>query len=177
MLAQDEARAAVAERAKAFDRLWNKLRAKNKGKPPEREEWLKERGKLLKQLRADDNYHELSLSKEWIEAAVLWRELLQQFEAALVIDDDDFLNDLAKAIRGEAKPEPSAEFTSRVLVLLQKKAGATASNIFAALKSDGLIEKKPNGLKVAGRIFETKQRALDAIHDIATKVNHELARS
>jgi hypothetical protein len=103
------------------------------------------------------------------------------------------LNDLAKAIRGEAQPEPepNAEFTSEVLVLLQKTPGATASDIFAALKSDGLVEKQPNvkvagrkkkervsddAIKVAGRIFEKKQRALDAINDLAKKVNRELAR-
>jgi hypothetical protein len=109
-------------------------------------------------------------------------ELLQQFETALVTGDDDFLNDLAKAIRGEAQPEPHPKFTTNVLELLQKKPSATASDIFAALESDGLIvarpsEKQPNGyLKVADRKFEKKQRALDAINDIAKKVNHELVR-
>jgi hypothetical protein len=58
-----------------------------------------------------------------MEAAFLWREQAQQIEIALVIDDDDFLNDLAKAIRGEAQPEPFKEFTTKVLGLLRK--GAT----------------------------------------------------
>jgi hypothetical protein len=160
------------EAVKAIDRLWNKLRAKNEGKPPTRREWLKERDKLLSRLRPNDGS---VLSKQWMEAAFLWRELLQQFETALVIDDDEWLNDLAKAIRGETEPEPSAEFTTKVLVLLRK--GATASDIFAALESDGSVKPEPNGLKVAGRYFENKQRALDAIHDIARKVKHELARS
>ena len=92
-----------------------------------------------------------------MEAAFLWRELLQQFETALVIDDDEWLNDLAKAIHGETEPEPSAEFTTKVLVLLRK--GATASDIFASLFKAGLVQKQPNGLKVAGRLFENKQRA------------------
>jgi hypothetical protein len=101
---------------------------------------------------------------------------LQQFETALVIGDDDWLNELEKAIRGEAEPEHGAEFTRRVLVLLQKNADATASDIFAAFESAGLVKKHPLGLEAAGRIFEKKQRALDAIHNIATKVNHELQR-
>jgi hypothetical protein len=125
---------------------------------------------------------------KWIEAARLWRELLLELTVALLIGDDDWLHDLAKAIRGEAQPEFGAEFTRKVLVLFQKKevfellqrdkdlTGVTASVIFAALERAGLVKPDPNGLKVAGRIFETKQQALDAIHDLAAKVNHELAR-
>ena len=52
------------------------------------------------------------------EAAVLWRELMQQFESALVIGDDDWLNDLAKVIRGEAKPEPVAKPAPRSRTLI-----------------------------------------------------------
>jgi len=180
--AQVEARARAAQGVKAIDRLWNELRAKNKGKPPARREWLKERNKLLKQLLANDS--RVMPSKEWIEAACLWRELSQQFEIALVIGDDDWLNELAKAIRGEASPEQNAQFTSKVLVLLQRKAGATAHDIFAdeALTKE-YLDKLPNGnvdvkgrLKAENHIFAKKQDALDAIHDIAAKVNHELKR-
>ena len=201
----------VEERAAAAQRF----RAKNKGKLPTPEEFLK----------LCDQFEAASLWRERIvppprprpveEAAVLWRQLMQHFETALVIGDDDFLNDLAKAIRGEAQPEPNAEFTTKVLVLLQKKTGAElaewlaeserakknergpkpsplpfrsclmARDIFADedLKKD-YLDKMPNGrpdlkgrLKVEGRRFENKQRALDAIHDIAKKVKHELARS
>ena len=169
----------VEERVAAAQRF----RAKNKGKLPTPEEYSKLRDQFEAEAPSLWSERERIVSpprrSKWDEAAVLWRELMQQFESALVIGDDDWLNDLAKAIRGEAqpKPEPNAEFTRKVLVLLQKTAGATASDIFAALESDGLVEKQPNGLKVAGRPFEKKQRALDAIHDIAKKVNHELARS
>jgi hypothetical protein len=47
-----------------------------------------------------------------------------------MIGDDDWLNEPAKAIRGEAQPEFKAQFTSKVLVLLQRKAGASATDIF-----------------------------------------------
>jgi hypothetical protein len=180
--AQVQDRAQAAQNVKALDLLWNELRAKNEGKPPARREWLKERNKLLKQLRANDS--RVTPSKEWIQAACLWRELSMQIESALVIGDDDWLNELAKAIRGEASPEQSAQFTSKVLVLLQRKAGATASDIFAdeALKKK-YLDKLPDGradvpgrVKVEDHQFANKQRVLDAIHDIATKVSHEWKR-
>lgn len=165
---QAGAKVRPAEVVKAVEQLRNKLYAKNGGKPPPRREWQKENEKLLRRLRPPD----ASPSTQWMEATDLWRELLQRFETALLIGDDDWLDDLAKAIRGEAQPEQSAEFTTKVLVLLQKKAGATARDIFAALGS-----KKSDGrLKVAGRVFENKQRALEAIRDVSKKVNHELAR-
>jgi hypothetical protein len=155
---------------------------RNEGEPPARREWLKERNKLLKQLRVNDS--RVTLSKEWIEAACLWRELSQQIESALAIGDDDWLDELAKAIRGEASPEQSAQFTSKVLVLLQRNAGATATDIFEHEDlNKEYLDKFPNGrvdvkgrLKVERRIFENKQGVLDAIHDIAAKVNHEFER-
>jgi hypothetical protein len=159
------------QRMKALDRLWNVLRAKNKGKPPTRRVWLKEREKLLARLRPRDRW--AALSKEWVEAACLWRELSQQFEIALAVGDDDWLNDLAKAIRAEASPEKADQFTSKVLVLLQRMAGATASDIFKALRVSKRADDK---LDVEGRVFANKQGVLDAIHDIAKKVNHELQR-
>src|SRR6476660_9015468 len=66
---------------------------------------------------------------DWIEAGPLWRELMQQFETAVVTGDDDWLNDLAKAIRGAAIPEDRAEFTVKVLKLWERKPDATAREI------------------------------------------------
>jgi len=175
----------VEQRAAAAQRFL----AKNKGKLPTPEEDSRfEAASLWREREVLSGAREVFRARivspprrsrsKWVDAAVLWHELMQQFESALVIGNVDFLDELAKAIRGQAEPEPNAEFTREVLVLLQKKAGATASDIFAALKSDGLVEKQPDGtLAVAGRPFENKQRALDAIHDIAKKVSRELARS
>jgi hypothetical protein len=118
--------------------------------------------------------------KTWIEAACLWRELSQQIESALVTNDDDWLNELAKAIRGEAEPEHNAQFTSKVLVLLQRMAGATASDIYEQLEKHSVWVKKGRAeierISVERNLFTSKQAALDAINDIAAKVDHELKR-
>jgi hypothetical protein len=177
------ARANAEPNIKALDRLWNELFAKNKGKPPTRSKWLKERDKLLTQLPKPPPQP----NKTWIEAACLWRELSQQIEYALVIGDDEWLDELAKAIRGEASPEQSAQFTNKVLDILREKASASPRGIFNAL---GIEEMLPNGtwktwdkkkkltsrLRVRGHVFENKARVMDAIHDIAAKVGHEFER-
>jgi hypothetical protein len=181
------ARAHASPNMKLLDGLWNELRAKNKGKPPVPAKWLKERDKLVARLRANEPPRP---DKTWIEAASLWRELSQQIESALVIGDDDWLDELAKAIReGESlkKHADLAQFTAKVLDLLQKMAGATASEIFTALDIGEMLpngtwkawdkKKKLTGrLRVQGHIFENKARVMDAINDIAAKVDHELER-
>ena len=50
----------------------------------------------------------------------LWRELLAQIERALLRKDDDWLNELAKAIRGDVSPDDRAQFTLRVLDLYER---------------------------------------------------------
>jgi hypothetical protein len=76
----------------------------------------------------------------------------------------------------------SGETWDEIRNAMMLRKGATASDIFAALESDGLVKKlhkdprvaqnkrQPNALDVADRRFENKQRALDAIHDLADKV-------
>jgi hypothetical protein len=119
-----------------------------------------------------------------------------------MIGDDDWLNEPAKAIRGEAQPEFKAQFTSKVLVLLQRKAGASATDIFKnkALKKevwrdDRWVEVAPDIFedkadlkqfkkerlfdsrwKVEGHIFAKWQGVMDAINDIAAKVGHIAAK-
>jgi hypothetical protein len=116
--------------------------------------------------------------------------LSQQIESALVIGDDDWLDELAKAIReGKSLKEQRdrAQFIAKVLDLLQKMAGASAGDICLELHTEELQpdgtwklwdkKKKLSGrLRVAGHIFETKASAMDAINDIATAVDHELKR-
>jgi hypothetical protein len=96
---------------------------------------LKARNKLLKQQGSATVVG--SKLKQWIEAARLWRELSKQIEAALVIGYDDWLKELARAIRGEASPEHGAEFASKVLDLYRPD--ATARRIYDELvDSDSL---------------------------------------
>src|SRR5439155_14197071 len=103
-------------------------------------------------------------SKEWIKAACLWRELVQQIECALVIGDDEWLDELAKAIRdGESLKQHAdrAQFTAMVLDLFPKI--QTASGIYERLKKEKLPDDR---LKVEGHVFENKARVMDAINDI-----------
>jgi hypothetical protein len=178
-----KARAHAAQNLKTLDWLWNELCAKNKGKPPARRQWLKARNELLARLpKPPPQPH-----KTWVEAASLWRNLVGQIECALVIGDDDWLGELAKAIRGETSPEHNAKFTAKVLDLLQKMAGATTSDIFLELHTEELQDdgtwkvwekqkKLTSRLRVENNLFETKGNAMDAINDIAAEVNHQFER-
>jgi len=62
-----------------------------RGKPPVPAKWLKVLARLPKPPPLP--------GKTCIQAACLWRELSQQLEHALVIGDDEWLDELAKAIR------------------------------------------------------------------------------
>jgi hypothetical protein len=68
-----------------LDRLWNRLRAKRKGKPPTREEWLAERDKLW--IAKTGKPYEQAQPDE-----VTWlsRELVAQFERAVLDGDADW---------------------------------------------------------------------------------------
>lgn len=175
--AQAEARPRDAQIAKACDRLWNELRAQRKGKPPTRSRWLKERDKLLKRLRPHDRA--AKLSKQSIEAACLWRELSQQIESALVIGDGDWLNELAKAIRGETSPESGAKFASKVLELFPARTpDATARDIREKLDRLGLVEILDDGkhYKVLDREFGSVADIQEAIHDVLRRIKLELKK-
>jgi hypothetical protein len=164
---QVEAHARGVRGAKALGRLWNKLRAE--GKLPARRKWLKERDKLLKQHRPND-----TLPKQWIEAAHLWRELSQQIESALVIGDEDWLNELAKAIRGEAKPEQGTEFACKVLDLYRPH--ATAGRIYDELERLDLVVTKGRRYKVLDRVFASVPDITDAIRDLCDRIKLELKK-
>jgi hypothetical protein len=124
--------------------------------------------------------------------AVLWRELLAQIECALLRRDDDLLNELAKAFRGEVSPESRAQFNARVLdcfehamwmrvppdidlrvTSLEEITDVTASDIFKRLKKEQLPDGK---LRVEGHLFENRDRVMEAIHDVAEKIGFVLAR-
>jgi hypothetical protein len=176
----------AAQNVESLDRLWNELHAKNKGRPPARTEWLKARNELLTRLPKSPPLPD----KTWIEAACLFRELVQELEIALAIGDDDWLDELAKAIReGESLKEHAdlAQFTAKVLDLLRKMAGASTRDIFNTLDIEEMLpngtwkacdkKKKLTGrLRVQGHIFENKARVMDAINDIAATVDHEFER-
>jgi hypothetical protein len=104
-----------------------------------------------------------------------------QIETALVIGDDEWLDELAKAIReGESLKQHAdrARFTVKVLDLFPKM--KTASDIYNALETrevwvrKGKLEVKR--LKVEGHDFENKARVMDAIHDIEAKIGFALKR-
>jgi len=130
--------------------------------------------------------------------AVLWRESLAEFERAVVRGDADWLNELAKSIRGEVSPHPREQFITKVLDLyerilwtqmplevdlrvtsLEKVVKVSATDIFKKLKIERLsgTDRYPIGaLKVEGHIFENKNRVMDAIHDIEKQIGFVLAR-
>jgi hypothetical protein len=122
----------------------------------------------------------------------LWRELLAEIECALLRRDNEWLDELAKAIRGELSPGSRAQFNAKVLDRYEKVmwmrippnidlrvtpieqiTDVTASDIFKELK----IEQLPNGkLKVEGHLFENRDRVMDAIHDVEKQIGFALAR-
>jgi hypothetical protein len=123
--------------------------------------------------------------------AVLWREVLAEFERALVRGDDESLHELAKALCGEVSPESRAQFTLKVLDLyervlwsrmppdvdlrvtpLEEIVDVTASDIFKRLK----IEQTPDGLLVEKCRFEHRERVMEAIHGIEKQIGFALAR-
>ena len=172
--AQVRARTDAAQQDVKADRLWNELRAKNKSNPP------------IGAVR----FRPYSPNR-WVEAACLWRELVLQIETALVVGDDDWLDELAKAIReGESLVEHLGDkFIAEVLYLFTKMPGATARDVFLKLhieemQRDGAWKvwdkkKKFSGkLRVEGQghIFENKESVMKAIHKIEATVGHELKR-
>ena len=147
---------------KDLARLWNKVRAKQKGKPP---------------------YDELA----W-----LWQELCTQSEHAVLNGDADWFERQAKAIKRGGNPQ-RVQFSAKVVHLLElafwgtqakqkvdatltpagKFTGAMANNIFNALEKREL----PDGhLLVEGSQFESKGRVMEAIHDLAEKLQFELRK-
>jgi hypothetical protein len=81
------ARAHAADHIGQLDRLWNRLRAKNNGQPPTREDWLPARDKLLAQLAT-------------LEKQSAWRRLLKDFERAVLNRDASWFEAQARAIKG-----------------------------------------------------------------------------
>jgi hypothetical protein len=105
----------------------------------------------------------------------LWSAFVHQFERALICRDDDWLQELARAIRGEVSPHHRAQFTVKVIDLLDYTGSpdVTASEIYDLLHKEKLIDEK---LKVEGHLFESKDRVIEAIHDIEAEIGFTLAR-
>jgi hypothetical protein len=133
-------------------------------------EWFKEREKLPKRLRRNYRLRPSAMpSKEWSEAACLWRELSQQIESALVVGDDEWLDELAKAIREGAPPDDKrVKFTAKVLDLFPKM--ETARDIYNALEKEQLLPK------IAEHDSNNRARVMDAINDVVKDVGFVLRK-
>jgi hypothetical protein len=97
---------------KDIDRLWKKLRAKRGGKPPLREEWLSELGKLQ-----DSNGYKPQ-SARLAEIASLWQMLRGRFERAALDGNADWFQRQAKALRSVQSQE-KIQFNAKVVYLLE----------------------------------------------------------
>jgi hypothetical protein len=108
----------------------------------------------------------------------LWSAFVHQFERALICRDDDWLQELAKAIRGEVSQHHRAQFTVKVIDLLDYVGSpdVTASEIYDLLHKEKVPVGKIEGLRVEGHIFQNRDRVIDAIHDIAAEIGFTLAR-
>jgi hypothetical protein len=132
----------------------------------------------------------------------LWRELCAQIEQALLRKDDEWLNELAKAMRGEALPDDRAQFALKVLHVYERimwwpvngdfpanmdlratpieaVTHVTAGDVYKELKVEKVLElpgRDQRAVKVEGHIFENRNRAMDAIHDVETQIGFVLAR-
>jgi hypothetical protein len=100
----------------------------------------------------------------------LWRAFIEELESAMVRDDEDWLQDFAKAIHEGVSPDGRSQFAAKVIRLLNYRmwADVTASDIYDALKKRRLPHG--GGVKVEGHIFENRSRAIEAIQDIAAKI-------
>ena len=98
--------------------------------------------------------------------------VIEQIEAALVIAYDDWLKELARAIRGEASPEHGAEFASKIL----DRPDATARRIYDELDRLGLVVDIGKRYKVLDRVFASTPNIMDAIHDLFTCIKRELKK-
>src|ERR1700756_4312192 len=96
--------------------------------------------------------------------------VIEQIEAALVIAYDDWLKELARAIRGEASPEHGAEFASKIL----DRPDATARRIYDELDRLGLVVDIGKRYKVLDRVFASTPNIMDAIHDLFRCIKREL---
>jgi hypothetical protein len=105
----------------------------------------------------------------------LWRAFIAQCERAFLNGDVDWWREVEDASRGDASPQDREQFIAKVIALLDYSCSpnVTASEIYDLLHE----EKQSDGrLKVEGRIFENRQGAMDAIHDIAAEIGFTLAR-
>lgn len=133
------ARAHAKDQVRELDRLWNELRAKNKGQPPEREEWLPARDRLLEQLGIADQ----QLRLETGEPLSPWLRLLKDFEqavlAAALHDDASWFKRQEKAVHNigfhQTHGSDRARYEVAVLCELRYSAkGMTEQDIFDRLE-------------------------------------------
>jgi hypothetical protein len=161
----------------------------NKGKPPAQEVWLRERDELCKRLGIEPPEQSL------LELASLWRDLRAQCERALLDGDADWFERQAKAIKKSGLPQ-RGPFNAKVIQLLEAAKWIThikqsddcedltltpagkftdkmASDIYEALEKRELPDGK---LLVEGCQFERKERVMDAIRDLAMRLQFALKK-
>jgi hypothetical protein len=157
------ARPRAIDHVRQLDRLWNELRAKNKGKPPEREVWLPARDRLLELLGT-------------AQQESLWQRLLADFERAVLDRDAGWFKRQAKAIRRigfhQTHGANKARFEVAVLCELQYAGpGMTAQDILDRLEH----RKEGQRLFVEGCLFSRASRCREEIKRLSGRKGVTLA--
>jgi hypothetical protein len=114
-------------------------------------------------------------------AFYLWNIFILEMERAILHADEDWLHDLEKVLREGASPDARVQFVVKVIEVLDEKRHptATATEIYDALKKEKCYYSQTNAkgikvkieqVKVEGYPFENRDRAKDAIRDIAMEI-------